>query len=85
MNGITCYGCKKKGHLEKDCWFKNKHKRCFNCGGSNHKKNECPKLNQFGSKNINMSNNEIGRDHGANTRNPPKPQVNAKVVVLGRN
>jgi hypothetical protein len=54
----TYHTCKKKGHLDKDCWFKNKCRRCFNCGNSNHKKDECPKLNQFGLENTNMSNNE---------------------------
>jgi hypothetical protein len=58
-NGIICRGCKKKGHIEKDCWFKNKQRRCFNCGNSNHKMNECLKLNQFGPKSTNMLNNRI--------------------------
>jgi hypothetical protein len=57
-NEKTCHTCKKKRHLDRDYWFKNKCRRCFNYGNSNHMNDECPKLNQFGSENINMSNNE---------------------------
>jgi hypothetical protein len=86
INGIICNGCKKKGHMEKDCWFKNKHRRCFNCGDSNHKKKECPKLNQFGPENTNVSNNRMKGNHGANHRgNLPQPQENAKVLSMRRN
>jgi hypothetical protein len=55
----TCHTCKKKGHLNKDCWFKNKHRRCFNCGDSKHKKKECPKLNQLDPRNSDVSNDGI--------------------------
>jgi hypothetical protein len=68
MKGIVCCRCKKKGHMEKDCWFKNKNMGCFNCGDSYHKKKECPKLNQFDLRNTNVLNNEIEGDLGANYR-----------------
>jgi hypothetical protein len=85
-NKKTCHTCKKKRHMDKDCWFKNKHRRCFNCGDSNNKKNKCPNLNQFGPRNTNMLNNIIEGNRGANHRgNLPAPQVNAKVFMLGRN
>jgi hypothetical protein len=49
-------------------------------------RNEFPKLNQFGPRNFNLSNDRFNGDNGANYRgNPPKPQVKAKVFVLGRN
>jgi hypothetical protein len=44
MKKIICHTCKKKRHMEKDCWFKKNHWECFNYRDSNHKRNECPKL-----------------------------------------
>jgi hypothetical protein len=82
----TCLVCGKKGRLEKDCWFRQPSKRCFNCGDPNHMRNECPKLKLFGSRNFNLQNKRIEGNYGANQKgNLPKPQVKEKVFVLGQN
>jgi hypothetical protein len=80
MDGVICCRCKKKGHMEKDCWFKYKHMRCFNCGNTDHKTKDCSKLNQFDLENTGMSNNEFEGNYEDTlkcSRNSPQIQENA--------
>ncbi|XXG73497.1 hypothetical protein AAC387_Pa07g2405 [Persea americana] len=39
-----CYNCKKRGHIEKDCWYKNKSStvpQCSICNKSGHEEKDC--------------------------------------------
>jgi hypothetical protein len=76
---------KKKGYIAKDCWFNEKHRRCYNCGEYNHKRRECLKSKQFGLGNFKLQTNRIKRNHRTDQIGTLlKSQVKAKMVAPER-
>ncbi|CAI9117276.1 OLC1v1018633C1 [Oldenlandia corymbosa var. corymbosa] len=74
-----CAFCRKPGHLEKNCWFKQR--RCLGCGSTEHYARECPK-----------NRDRLGQSSQSGSTTPPKnlnrdaskPRVSARVFALGK-
>jgi hypothetical protein len=69
----TCGICKKTGHTDEDCWFKQKaegnEKKCFRCGSSDHLIKACTKEKVIvGSSSVKQNNSLQGKFEHVNEK-----------------
>jgi hypothetical protein len=74
-----CHNCGKKGHLEVNCWFKNK---CRECGNVGHDARHCPNLTrayvaEHNDDEDNTDNGEVSLAKTFKDKNPKKRKTDA--------